>query len=378
VSKKRDSVYYFLGNITSHVLHALPLYKKLGGTFVVVSKIAQKEIEKYGVPVVCIDDRPYKWRRFGPFIKPVHHYMTIGRGLRKTVEFLNINAKVVIFYELYDFDPAVRLTGPKKIFLTHGNMLKSYMTMHPKRLEIIKQYDYMAALGPAIKQQLIRDGVDPEKLVDIGIARTDELVSVNGKVTILPKLSEELAINPAKKIVAYVPTFWGPSSVYTTGKEIVRNFPDNYTLIFRPHPQTPQKLIREYLEIIKAKPNVIYAPEGKYPALGLIEIFKASSAIIGDMSSVMLEAILVNKPLIFAYDQGDHRQDENSYELIKQVVERSQKVDLTNAAKLAAIIEQALAAGTDKAAWRETAAQMFYSVQGNSVSSISDFIKTLL
>src|SRR5688572_3321738 len=108
-----SKIYYFLGNITSHILHALPLHKKLGGTFVVLSEKAKKEVEKYNVPVITIDNKPRRWTRYGYKIKPVFHYLKIDSDLRKTSEFLNKNAEVVLFYELYDFAPSVRITTPK-------------------------------------------------------------------------------------------------------------------------------------------------------------------------------------------------------------------------------------------------------------------------
>jgi len=372
-----SGIYYFLGNITSHILHALPLYRELGGTFVVLSKRAKREAEAYGVPVIALDNKPYRWMRFGRKIKPVSHYTKIDSRHKTTTDFLNKHAKVVLFYELYDFDESVRLTKPKTIFLTHGNMLKDYMGQN-NRLEIVKQYDYMAALGPYLKKKFIADGIDPKKLVDLGVARTDDIVEHAGEVYIDDKLKEEPGIDPAKKIVAYMPTFWGASSIYNTGLEIVKNMPDEYTLIFRPHPQTPAKLLRKYLRIIRTKDNVIYAPEGKFKNLGLVDIFNASSVIIGDVSSVMLEAILTKKPLVFAYDTGEYKQSENDYVSIVDIVKKSGKVYSETAHQLPMILQKAFSDAVDESLWNQTIKQNFYCADGTSVSAIKKFITSLL
>jgi len=370
-------IYYFLGNITSHVLHALPLYQELGGTFVVLSKKAKREVETYGVPVISVDNKLYRWIRFGKKIKPVSHYTKIDSSLKKTVEYLESHARVVIFYELYDFDKSVRLNQPKTVFLTHGNMLKDYMSQNG-RLETIKQYDYMSALGPYLKRQFIDSGISNKKLVDLGIARTDEVVKHQGKVVAPQALIKETGINPHKKIVAYLPTFWGASSIYTTGLEIVKNIPDDYTLLFRPHPQTPAKLLREYLRIIEQKDNVVYAPEGRYENLGLIDIFNASSAIIGDVSSVMLEAILTRKPLLFAYDTGSNKQSDSDYVSIKEVVEKSERIDMDTVADLPDILRHSVKNGVDQRLWTQVIDRNFYHADGTSVDAIKKFVQSLL
>jgi CDP-glycerol glycerophosphotransferase (TagB/SpsB family) len=373
-----NGIYYFLGNITSHILHALPLHRELGGTFVVLSEKAKQEVEKYGVPVIAIDDKPSRLTRFGFRFKPVYHYLTIDKSLRKTVDYLNKHARVVLFYELYDFEESVCLTKPRTVFLTHGNMLKDYMA-GGNRLEVLKQYGYMAALGPYLKKQFIeKDGIDPAKLVDIGIARTDDIVKNKGKVTLPESLVKSGDIDAAKKIISYLPTFWGPSSIYNIGKKIIRNFPDEYTLLFRPHPQTPQKLLREYFEIIAAKPgNVIYAPEGKYENLGLLEILSASSAIIGDVSSVMLEAILLEKPLIFAYDSGEHKQSDGDYRAIGEVIAHSQKIDAQNIGSLGKILETSLKNGVNASAWHEVEIRNFFHCAGGSAAAIARFVRQI-
>ena len=322
-----NGIYYFIGNITNHVLHALPLYEQLGGTFVVASERAKKKLEAYDIPVVAIDNLPYKWMRPGRRPQRIHEYNVMDKRLKKTYDYLNSHAKVVVFYELFELERPDWLSRPKKVFLPHGNMLKSYMTMHPKRLEIIKDYDYMAALGPHMKQQFIKDGIAPEKLVDIGIARTDEVIKGKSKIIVDSTLAGKLGLDTTKPIVCYLPTFWGASSIYNTGFSIVNSMPEDYTLLFRPHPQTPEKLLKKYLTLIKESPNVIYTPEGRYEGLGLVEIFNMSSVIIGDVSSVMLEAILTEKPLIFAYDESSRKEQQKDYEAVSEVVNYSQSIE---------------------------------------------------
>jgi CDP-glycerol glycerophosphotransferase (TagB/SpsB family) len=250
--------------------------------------------------------------------------------------------------------------------------------MYPKRLEIIKDYDFMAAMGPAIKRRIITEGVEPDKLLNIGIARTDEVMQkLADKEKVRHQLLLALGLEEGSKLIAYLPTFWGPSSIYTTGKEIIKNCPSDYTLLFRPHPQTPKKLLAEYSELIGQKNNVFYVPEHGLENLGLLDVLASSEVIIGDVSSVMLEAILLDIPLIFAFDEAEHRQTDTDYSLIKNIVSHSQKVDLQSAHLLPAIIERALVAGVDQEVWNMTKDQVFYNHDGTSVAAISHTITRL-
>ena len=249
------------------------------------------------------------------------------------------------------------------------------------RKSIIKQYDYMAALGPFLKQQFIeKDGINPEQLIDIGIARTDEIVKKQGITEVPTRLASDLGIDPKKPIVSYLPTFWGASSIYHTGKEIIRYWPTEYTLLFRPHPQTPKKILREYLKIVKSKPfaSIIFAPEGRYANLSLTDVYTMSSAIIGDVSSVMLEAILTDKPLVFAYDTPANRQNETDYQAIKEVVDFSQSITPENVPSLRDIIHTALQNGVDDRAWSDTSRRTFFHNDGTSVQAIAGFVRSLI
>lgn len=365
-NKADNGIYYFLGNIPSHIAHALPLYNKIGGTFVVISLAAKEALNAYNIPVVCLDDSPSLFLQF-------------DKSLKNTVDYLNKNAKIVLFYELFGYSPFVKINKPVTLFLTHGNMLKSYMTMNPKRLKILRDYDYMVALSPHLKRQFIEDdGINPDKLLDLGIARTDEVVTHKGKVVGKKSVATKLGLNPSLPMISYMPTYWGASSVHHIGKEIIRRLPDNYTLVFRPHPQTPTYIIETYEAIIKNKPNVRYAPDSFDKDINMLTLFNASSAIIGDVSSVMLEAILVDKPLIFAGVTGREEMESKDLSSIKELVEYSTRINVGNIDYLPNLLEGALVRGIDEDIWRTIKDRTFFHYDGTSVAAIADFIKSKL
>lgn len=365
-------IYYFLGNITSHVIHALPLWRVVGGTFIVTSKQAKLELLKYNVPVICIDDIPYVWRigRKGPY--KMREYISLDKRFIKTTDFLNTNAHVVVFYELFEFSTDVRISKPRTIFLTHGNMLKNYFKMHPKRLETIKYYDSIAALGPFMKQEFIKSGIDPSKLIEVGIARTDSISLLKGAIKI-PESMIRIGIPAHKPVISYMPTFWGDSSVGTLGLKILPLIPSSYTVIFRPHPQTPGKIIKKYTDIAAQHDHIYCLPEKGLDGVSLQDLYSASAVIMGDLSSVMLEAILLDKPLIFV--RPDSSTNPAPHKQIEEILSFSQTISINNLNKTPSIVRTAIDDGVDKKLWNEVKARCFYDYGGGSVKRIATLIK---
>jgi CDP-glycerol glycerophosphotransferase (TagB/SpsB family) len=303
--------------------------------------------------------------------------LQLGKPVRHTFEYLEEHAKVILFYELFEFTKYTKPTKPKTIFLAHGSALKDFLAMYPRRKEIVKQYDYMAGLGPAVKEGFIRQGIDPAKLVNIGVARTDELYAIKKQRGVREQVAREVGFDPSKKIVSYFTTFWGASSIYNTAKEILKYADERYVVLFQLHPQTPERIHAEYDEIIKDKPNVFWSYDSIYPSLTLPNIMAASDLIMGDVSSVVLEALLMDKPMIFVYDMGEHRQSMDDYKNIRDVVGWSEHIDMDNVEHVNDIFETALAKGINRNIWRVAQDRNFYHHDGTSVQAIADFVRSL-
>ena len=378
---KLDSsrLFYYIGTNPSHIIHALPLYKQVGGKFIVASKEAERSLSRYKVPIVRIDDINLHYvnqldrvrSRLG--LNPSS--LRLGKNLKNTFNYLEQNADIVLFYELLEFTNHTKLSKPKTIFMTHGNMLKDYMGMHPHRLRMIESYNYMAALSPYLHKKFIKHGIPAKKLVEIGTARNDSVVKLSNSAHSSYSPAEAPNIDPDKTIVAYMPTYWSPSSVQNVGLEIVKNFPSSMQLIFRPHPSTPSELMDKYKEIIRSRDDgsVIYAPND---IMELDDILQISSVIIGDTSSVMLEAILLNKPLIFA-ETSDPAQSNLDYDSIQEIVEYSEAINMANAKKVQDIVGIALDKGIDKNIWEVVKQRAFYCCKNDCIDKIIKFLDSI-
>lgn len=352
-----NGVVFFLGNIHSHYIHAMPLFKKTGGEFVVLSRESYDYLERKGLPVRLVDDRPDLYLEFDP------------TEVQSTIDYLNHYAKIVIFYEVFSISLKLKA---KQMMLTHGNSFKDYYIAW--RREIIGNYDYMASLGPDWRNRVLKAGYPEDRLIDVGLARWDEIIHPHDAKKRRKTTLRALDFDEEKPIVTYFPTWWGPSSVYEVGRHILRYITDDYNLIFRPHPDTPKEIINQYLHIMSHKSSQRYVPEGAY-GVGLMEIYNSSDVFVGDMSSVTLDAILTYKPMMFAFDDGEHRQDSGVYAPIKEIFEYSHKIDKANVSQIEKFIADALTKGAPKELWDASAKRVFYGLEGDTVKQLAMFIK---
>lgn len=358
----RQGVYYFLGNIPSHINHALDLYHSIGGTFVTLSEDVFHICERQGLDVICVDDKPELFLEFE------------DKKLERTIRYLNEHASVLIYYEIY---PLAKSITSKQIMLTHGHSFKKYYIEW--RQKYMPYYDLLAGLGPGWAEETASAGVAKEKVLKVGLVRSDAVIRDAGKVKGGRRISKLLDLDSAKPIITYMPTWWGPTSVHDVGIEILRNIPEKYSFIFRPHPQTPVELICKYQHIIDSeKLNACFVPEGGYKNVQLVDIYRASSAFIGDMSSVMLDALLTNKPLLFAYGNGEYSQEESVYEPIREIRDMYPSITMDNVRKIGSIVEEALNKEVNYPLYRQVQRRVFYGLEGNSKEIITRKIKDLL
>lgn len=360
--KRNNNIYYFLGNIHQHIIHALPLYNKIGGTFIVTSQESYEYCIARGVRAIVLDDRPDLYLQYD------------DTEVERTIDYINQNAKVVLFYEV--FSVIESMTAPYKIMLNHGNSFKDYFIKWRRKPTLA--FDYYAALGPVWEQKVLSLGYPPERMLKVGLARWDKIIKSAGHVSQRKKLNKILDLNPDKPAIAYMPTWWGPTSVYDIGKDILRYIPSDYEVIFRPHPDTPPELIKDIQGLIRLRNNIYYVPEDGRNKIDLTTIYAACELFIGDMSSVTLDAMLLNKPMIFAFGNGKHAQDEAVYEPVKEIYQSSAHVNADNVMKIDGMLKESFQKSIDIQAWRMSQERVFYGLDANNVRTLKKFICKLV
>ena len=351
-----NGIYYFLGNIPQHITHVLPLYDLIGGTVVVASQSAVDYLKKYpGITPLLIDDQP-------------EIFLELDTRIEKTIAYLNEHAKAVFVYETFVFD-GIKITTPT-IMLSHGIPIKDYW-VEWKIKTVVENYTYIATLGPFMKEQLIERGVPEDMCIDIGLTRNDLIIRKQAQY----KKKEFLSKLPSYKkqpIVSYMPTYWGASSVFDTGLEILENISDKYYVIFKPHPQTSGEIIEKYIELIAKKNHIHFIPEDD---ADLLSIYKYSDVLIGDMSSVVADAILADIPVIFAYGGEENKQDKDLYKPIREVLTTSFSISQGQGDCTNLVVDAALHnTYSIRMSYPAVRNRLFHNLNGDSREHIAHFI----
>jgi CDP-glycerol glycerophosphotransferase (TagB/SpsB family) len=293
--------------------------------------------------------------------------------VEETINFLNKNANVVVYYEIFSINEYIK---PPQIMLTHGNSFKDYYAGW--REGYLKYFKYLAGLGPVWEKNTLLRGGSPEQIIKVGIARTDEMIQHAGSVK-RKAVARRLGLDPKKQIISYMPTWWGPTSVNDTGKQIMRNISEEYSVIFRPHPSTPPELINEYKSIIDTeKLNAVYVPDGAYDGVDIESIYLASSLFIIDMSSVLIDALLTDKPLIFAFGDNDRSQDESVYSPFKSFFNACKHIDSSNAFNVNTAIREALQSPVKDDILQAAKDAVVYDTNGDSVEKIVSILNDVI
>ena len=334
---------------------------------------------KQDLPVKMLDNYPECYLKFDK------------NRIEKTLHYLEQQKGAIIFFECFNIIEDIHTL--KKFFLNHGSGLKFWL--HRWRIRLINQCDYVSAIGPYNKKKLINLGVKEEKLIDIGPLRLATILNKGNY-----SQSRERVFDLAQKkvpIISYIPTWFGATSVRYTGMEIVRNISSDYILLFKPHPQTPPEILKDYERLIAHKKNVIFIEEGS-TVVDLLALYKISDLFIGDVSSTIVDSILLDKPIIFAMDcdMRKHELTVNPYimakrivkllfkvgdkpfdqwrilfEPIREILEHCEKVDTYSAKDINSVIERSLAKGINKKAWTMGKKNMFYNLDSDPVEELS-------
>lgn len=153
--------------------------------------------------------------------------------------------------------------------------------------------DKIAVMGDYMKEALIKRGVSPNQIVITGQPSYDRLLQENsgfGKENIC----KQLGIDPEKKIIALItqPLPWEINEpVISKVFSSMKNFPE-VQLVVKPHPAEESKL-HELILRETSQNNIIIKKD-----LDIFELLFSSEIVITMFSTVGLEAIILDKPVI--------------------------------------------------------------------------------
>ncbi|MDD3474451.1 MAG: CDP-glycerol glycerophosphotransferase family protein [Candidatus Dojkabacteria bacterium] len=164
-----------------------------------------------------------------------------------------------------------------------------------EEMKMHRNYDYVIANGPEAGQWYVEGyRIDPKTINLAGMPRIDYLRDSKDKID--PKVKEMCPTLDSKKTIVYIPTFRIGKGVETEDLINAVDY-DKYNLIITCHPNN---------RIVSDNPNVIISTDED---VLYHEWIKVCDYFITDYSSVVFEAILLDKPVfLYVYDFDEYKE----------------------------------------------------------------------
>jgi CDP-ribitol ribitolphosphotransferase len=186
---------------------------------------------------------------------------------------------------------AIKKVGYQAIGKKEGSdeVVAEEMKMH-------RNYDYVIANGPEAGQWYVEGyRIDPKTISLAGMPRLDYLRDTRNDID--PKTKEMCPTLDEKETIVYIPTFRKGKGVKTEDLINAVDY-DKYNLIITCHPNN---------KIQSENPNVVISTDED---VLYHEWIKASDYFITDYSSVVFEAMLLDKKIyLYVYDFEEYKKD---------------------------------------------------------------------
>ncbi|MHA1147609.1 MAG: CDP-glycerol glycerophosphotransferase family protein [Promethearchaeota archaeon] len=279
----------FSGNTKTlfEYMHKNPKYKCI---WITRSDEIKKNLEKYNYNVVS-SKNIFKTLR----VLKSAHYIFITHGYGDIL--------------LIDFSP-----NSKLIFLAHGISFKrggDDMNENFFQRKIREKINtdisfFIDSSDNNVKYKVSAYNIHPNKFIITGYPRNDILVNISD--VLKQRIIENLNLNPDYEFILYAPTFReydykDPFNIEFLEKLDSFLIQNNKVLLYKPHPFRKRIDLSNYSNIISIDPNI-----------DISDLLIISDFLITDYSSVYIDYLLRNRPIIFfAYDLNDFKKVRDFY-----------------------------------------------------------------
>lgn len=286
---------YYIANSIYQFAYALPVYKRIGGTFVVHNKKKYKHFMREMAGVAAHGENNNKSTPDIIIVK------------REDVNQL----EGILFFLANTINPGAQYEKSITLFHEHGTSDKKYEGGSPIAIKKLEKYDYILLSGPKNKVRLHDIGLDlPEsKMIQIGCLRFDDYLSnIINREDAIHALG---IIDEDRPTILYAPTWkFGNGTFKALANHFIKTITKDYNLILRPHYHDRRYARLLYLSHkLLGRKNVYYSPPEKLILADTYAAFAASDLLISDMSSVIYEYLITGQPIILASNafQAQHK-----------------------------------------------------------------------
>jgi teichoic acid glycerol-phosphate primase len=182
--------------------------------------------------------------------------------------------------------------------------------------KVYDRFDYVAVGSErmaTIFQQSF--GLSDERMLRVGIPRTDFFFDESEKETAKKKLMDDMPLIGEKKVILYAPTFRNEHlinpEIALDIKALYEKLSDQYILLLRLHPAVQATVENQF-------PGFVFNVSKGYDINQLLVI---TDILITDYSSIPFEFSLLEKPMIYyAYDLQEYHQERGFQEDYEKLV----------------------------------------------------------
>lgn len=284
---------YYVANSVYQFAYALPVYERVGGTFIVPSW------KKWGHLQRFLRGRAQFGARTLLGAPPVR---VVPRARWSQLE-------GVVFYLANAIDPDRRHPGAITIFHEHGTSDKRYEGGASIGGRKLAAYDYIFLSGPKNRERL-RDTdlqIPEERLVEIGALRFDDWLA--GRFPREAALDQLGVRERDRPTVLYAPTWrFGNGTLRRYLGPFIEALTPRYNLIVRPHYHDRRYGAAQFrLARLRGVRHLYYSRPEDLTRHDTYAAFAASDLMLSDLSSVIYEYLVTTQPMIAIRTDFDAR-----------------------------------------------------------------------
>jgi len=350
-------IYYF-ANAIYQLSYALPVYNQIGGTFVVRDKRRYYHFKRYFHSLAKFGEKTF-----------LRTPKVIIRS-RREVQSLD----GVIFFLSNSVVPSSNYGNSPTIFHEHGTSDKRYGGgFQEKAKRKLSKYDYIFLSGPKNQKRLEEMDLhfSKAKLVKVGGLRFDAYLS--GDFSREKELKRLKIKDTSRKNILYAPTWsFGKGTLKKYGYRFAKEITQKFNLIIRPHYH--DQSYSTYLKLkcmLEGIKHVYFSNSSNIIKHDTFNDFMIADLMISDMSSVIYEFLIMQRPIIIAKNDFD-----DAHKMPKEM-DIKQNADLFNEQDdILKMVEDNLNHPRFNEVYKKMVEASFY-VQGSAVQRAVDFINDL-
>lgn len=350
-------VYYYANSIYQFS-YALPVYRRLGGTFIVKSFQKYLQLKRYMKNIAAFGEQNFR--------------NTPDVVIKKRDELHELHG--IIFFLANSIKPEFEYKNSVTIFHEHGTSDKKYSGGRSIGGQKLAKYDYIFLSGPKNRERFndIDLEISEDKLIKIGGLRFDDYV--NGSINKEEELDRLGIKDRGRKNILYAPTWrFGNGTLRKYGVKFANEITKKYNLIIRPHNHD-----RKYgswihfLAKLKGIKHLYYSNPINLIKSDTLYDFAVSDLMISDISSVIYEYLITGNPMIIV--QNDFQERHNMPDNMNIM----KHVDLYDGTQdILRIIDENLETQKYRKDYKILLDSCFYSTDGHCVDKTVNFLNNL-